>query len=118
MFPTSTFIPQIYGRIQSVAGFDRVGRPRFGPPRRVGISVIRNEQQSKTTSIRTDKSGSQGNADEVVVKGRLLLETHSNPKIGDLVSFMGETHRIDKVFPRLDMDGLINHYQVDIERWV
>lgn len=117
MFQTSTFIPQLYGQLRSPTGYTVTGVPTFGLPRPVGLSVIRDESMSQPTSIRTDKSGSQGRADEVVVKGRLLIENQVVPKIGDLVSFLSNTYRIDRVFPRLDMDGLVNHYQVDVERW-
>lgn len=121
MFPTSTFIPQLYGEIRSASGFTVTGRPNFGSPRPVGLSVVRDEAKSQPTSIRTDKSGSQGRADEVVVKARLLIENLVEPKMGDLISYaigtVKRTYRVDGVYPRLDMDGLINHFQVDAERW-
>jgi hypothetical protein len=69
------------------------------------------------TSIRTDKSGSQGRADESVVQGRLLIENRVEPTGGDLITVRGTTYKILDVFPRFDMDGLVNHYQVDIGRW-
>lgn len=79
--------------------------------------MIRIERQTKPTSIRTDKSGSQGRAEEMVVQGRLLLENRVEPINGDLVSFRGKTYKVVDVFPRFDMDALVNHYQVDVERW-
>lgn len=75
------------------------------------------ERKTQPTSIRTDKSGSQGRADEPVVQGRLLIENRVEPVGGDLIKFRGRTYRVVDVAERFDMDGLVNHYQVDIERW-
>lgn len=117
MFPTSTFIPQMRGTLRSPTGYTITGDTQYGLSRKIGLSVVRIERQTQPSSIRTDKSGSQGRADENVVQGRLLIEAKGVPANNDLVTVRGTTYRIVDVFPRYDMDGLVNHYQVDIERW-
>jgi hypothetical protein len=79
--------------------------------------VVRIEQMTQPTSIRTDKSGSQGRAYEKIIAGRFLIENSKEPSSGDLITVRGKTYEVVDVFPRYDMDGLVNHFQVDIERW-
>lgn len=117
MFPTSTFIPQMFGQLKSPTGYTATGATQYGNPRKVGVSVVRLEHKTQPTSIRTDKSGSQGRADEEVVQGRLLLTNQIEPQNNDLIEVRGVTYKINSVYPRFDMDALINHYQVDVERW-
>ena len=117
MFPTSTFIPQMKGQLKSPNGYTATGDATYGKPRQVGVSVVRLETMVRPTSIRTDKSGSQGRSDEMVLDGRLLLDNGSSPKGGDLIEVRGITYEIVDVYPRYDMDGLINHFQVDVKRW-
>jgi hypothetical protein len=117
MLPTSTFIPQMRGYIRSPTGYLTTGDAVFGRPKSVGLSVVRIEKATQPTSIRTDKSGSQGRADESVVQGRLLIENRVRPANGDLITIHGTSYEVLDVYPRYDMDGLVNHYQVDIGRW-
>jgi len=110
-------MPQMRGQIKSPTGFSVTGEATYGRSRSVGLSVARIEKATQPTSIRTDKSGSQGRADESVVKGRLLIENRIAPLNGDLITVRGTAYEILDVYPRYDMDGLVNHYQVDIGRW-
>src|SRR5680860_267688 len=104
MFLTSTFIPQMQGQIKSPTGFTATGDATFGRPRSVGLSVVRIERMTQPTSIRTDKSGSQGRADENAVQGRFLLENRERPYGGDLIQVRGVLYEVLDVFPRYDMD--------------
>jgi hypothetical protein len=71
------------------------------------------------TSIRTDKSASQGNADEILADARLLIPSTFRPMIGDVVivrdiklTVIGIRQKFTALIDKFD------HYEVDLNIWV
>lgn len=118
MFRTGTFIPTMRVAHIKRDGFSETGQPRFVVSKtKLGISPIRLETSVMATSIRTDKSGSKGRAEEEIQQGRVLIHPKAEFQIGDLIEVYGIKWRIQSVYPRHDMDGRLSHYQVDVSAW-
>lgn len=117
MFKTSTFRPIASALHRSVTGFDATGRPILDDGRKVGFSPIKIDHSVRQTSIRTDKSASKSRADEDVVDARLLVEPRAQLALGDILEFNGAQYRVVTIFPRYDMSGIVDHYQVDLAKW-
>lgn len=96
-------------------GFSVTGKPTLGSPVSVRFSPIRLASMAQATSIRTDKSGSKSRADETIFKGRILVHPESSIDNGDTVEIDSVRYEVNEVFPRYDMGGYLNHYQVDLE---
>lgn len=117
MFRTSTFIPTLKVNVEKQDGYSETGKPVFARAGRVGISPVRLESEYIETSIRTDKSGTKGRAEETVMKGRVLVEKTADIAKGDLLVIYADRWKIESIYPRHDMDGSINHFQVDLSAW-
>lgn len=89
--------------------------PAFGSWKPFGLSIVKLDLTMQPTSIRTDKSGSKSRADEDHLIGRVLSDT--DIPHGALLRILGQRYRVIGVFPRHDMDGRINHYQIDLQPW-
>lgn len=117
MFATSSFKPVLRGTFQKVMGHDRFGRSGFSDPIPFGLSVIKLDTTVQPTSIRTDKSGSKSFADEPTVSARILSDTLLPHDAVVSIGLVAERYRVMGVFPRYDMDGRVNHYQIDLTLW-
>ncbi len=113
----STFRPKIPMTIERQTGHDLYGKPTFGAPVTVRCAPIRLEQDIKKTSIRTDKSGSQGAADEDIAVARILVEAKADIKRGDRVVCRGVILKVHTVYQRVSFENTISHWQVDCEIW-
>ena len=80
-------------------------------------AVVRLDVAKMKSSVRADSSASRGNADERVAMARLLFAPHTNIEIDDKVTVHGIDLQAISVFPRHDMEGNIDHFQVDCDRW-
>ncbi len=115
MFATSSFIPVSRGTYKVIAQHDRFGRSAFADRGSFGFSIIKLDLTIQPTSIRTDKSGSKSFATEEVAAGRILSDVELPH--GAIVSIRGQDFQVIGVFPRHDMDGRVNHWQVDLALW-
>lgn len=113
----STFRPKIPMTIERPSGYDDYGAPTFGTPVQVFCAPIRLEQDIQKTSIRTDKSGSQGAADEDIAVARILVEAKADIKRGDRVVCRGVILKVNTVYQRVTFHNTIDHWQVDCEIW-
>lgn len=79
-------------------------------------SVVRLTNKTKRTSIRTDRSASQGNAFEAVAQARLLFTPSTKINIGDLVSINGLVLIVISIQQRFqNLSSLMDHYEVDLD---
>lgn len=78
------------------------------------FSVIRIRYQTRTTSVRTDQSGSQGRAEESVYDGRILVHPEVTPETGHKVLVHSVEFTVEEVQPRYDVNGMLMHWQVDL----
>lgn len=93
------------------------GDIQFAKPVRIGVATVRLNSGRQQTSIRTDKSGTQSRAEEVVYDARILIEPDATFSFGDKIDLFGLTYKVEVIFPRYEMTGILHHYQVDLNRW-
>ena len=114
----SNFIPLSVGKLFKVTGTNSTGDPILDDGVSVGFSAVRSERVVQQTSVRTDKSGSNASAEEVVYIYRILVEPKANPEEGDIMEIEGRLMRIESSWPRRSMSRLLVHHQVDLIKWL
>ena len=109
------FIANTTCKIARRAGNDAYGQPVFGAWERAVCGIVKFDIASEKTSVRTDSSASRGNAREIQASVRLLFPTFHKVAIGDKIEMLDVRLRVVAAFPRLDVAGKLDHYQVDCE---
>lgn len=109
------FLPSHKGTLYTGANFDGRGKKVSSDPVRIRYTPIRTKTESEPTSIRTDKSASQGRAAEEIYDGRILMSRHVEPKFGHKVKLSdGQMFNIEVVQRIYESSGQLDHYQVDL----
>ena len=114
MLLTSTFIPTHTGILYKTVTFSETGEEIYSDPVPLRFFVVRIRNQTRTTSVRTDQSGSQGRAMEDVFDGRILVHPEIEPEMNQVVFLNNRNYVVNEVQPRWDMASNLNHYQVDL----
>lgn len=115
----SAFIPTTVGFLKRASDdFTVTGDRTYGDPVKVGLSVVRVTDDIQQTSVRADKSGTKGFADQNVEQGRALLSPRVEPFVDDLLVIRNDTYEIKGVRAVYDMYGGIDHFQVELQTWV
>ena len=114
---TTTFRPTAKAVLYAETGYSVDGRASLGMGVQVGIGPIKTAANMKPTSVRTDTSGTQSRAEEVTYDARILVHPSAALKLGDVMEVFGNHYRIAEIFPRYEMTGSLNHYQVDLIKW-
>jgi hypothetical protein len=110
-------IPNVQAKYSRMIGVDVVGKRTYAGPRRIRVGVVWLEEASGKTSVRTDSSGSRGSAREPLTKSRLMFPAAVRPHPGDIVEVSGYKMAVESTFPRYGVDGVLDHWQVDLEVW-
>lgn len=98
-------------------GADIYGREGLCAAKAGMCAVIKLTDGSEKTSVRTDSSATRGYGEEIIADARLLflpnvsLFPNSQVTVGDIVL------RVVSVRQRIDLDGRLDHYQVDLDVW-
>lgn len=108
------FIPNTTCKVRRLVGANLYGMQQFGRPQTIRCAIVTLIQSEETTSVRTDSSASHSAAHEAITKARMLFPKTFTPKAGDLVEFMDFRMRISGVFPRYNVPGKLDHWQVDL----
>lgn len=74
-------------------------------------------EQTEKSSVRADSSASRGFADEITTDARLLFLPTEDILVGDKVTVATIELRVTGKFPRFDVMGRHDHFQVDCMRW-
>jgi hypothetical protein len=111
------FMPNISARVERAGSFDAYGQTTLGAAQTVRIAIVTLDLKAEKTSVRTDASASRGNVNELVSNVRLLFPRTFEPAFGDKVTVAGRELKIVSVFPRHNIAGVIDHYQVDCDVW-
>lgn len=113
------FIPNVSCRVTPLtAARDSFGAPVFGASRSGRCSVVKLTGSTAKTSVRTDSSGSGGNADEFLYDAVLLFLKNETIKANDLVEIGGAKLKVISVQPRYDVMGKLDHKEVGLNIWV
>ncbi len=96
---------------------DIYGKRTYGAWSWVKFGVVKLEQGSKHTSVRTDASGSRSYAHEIVTDARFLFHKDVVLQPGDRIRFLGFLLTVVSVFPRHRVTGEFDHWQIDANIW-
>lgn len=111
------FIPNNSGELSLAVGFNVNGEPLFSIPARVPCAVVRLDAGIGKTSVRADSSASRSNAEEVVVKSKILFPAHITISKGAHFSIAGMELRVVEIEPRYSVLGQLDHFEVDLDHW-
>lgn len=110
------FIPNLVGKIYSLKGYDIYARAEFDLPRVCPFAVVNLEIGAEKTSVRTDSSASRGSADEMTAqRAKILIVSYITCAVNDRFEFEGINYKIVSKFTRRSVDGLIDHFECDLE---
>ncbi len=121
----STFIPHHKGVLFRVVEYSVTGSETPSDPVNIKYSVVFLRRKTRSTSVRTDQSGTQGRAEEEVFDGRILVaawaqqpdgkQIELEPLEGGRIELNGRWYTVQEVQPRYGSFGLLDHWQLDLE---
>lgn len=109
--------PNLTCVVTPTEGWDAYGSEKFGTPYEERCAVVKLDRFVTPTSVRSDSSASRAYADEFQAQSRLLFPNTSTIKSGDKVDLQGISLKVVSVWPRHDVGGEFDHYQVDLTIW-
>lgn len=110
-------IPNITCNVTKRLGTDVYGQEQMGTAVVTKCAIVKLLSAKMKTSVRADSSASRGNADEVVADARLLFLPQTDVAEGDEVNVAGFRLKVVGIFPRYNMPGKLDHWQVDADIW-
>lgn len=108
------FIPNLRCRVRRRTGTNVYGKGTYESPKPALFAIVRLEEESSTTSVRTDSSASRGNANENTIAARFLFPISVKLKQGDIVEYLNYRMAVQSVWPRYSVTGTHDHWQVDL----
>jgi hypothetical protein len=109
LFPSNPCI------IVKAVGLNEYGATYYGQRKRTLCSVVRLNSAAEKTSVRTDTSGTSGNAKEIVADARLLFAPNTKINVDDLVYIGKLKLRVQRIDQRFEvLSGTLDHLQVDL----
>ncbi len=105
--------PNVKGEVSKMSGADIYGKRAYDTWETVSLAVVKLETSSRKTSVRTDASASRGSAQEILADARLLFPKDVLLTPGDRVRIHGVTLTVESIFPRYNVLGRFDHWQVD-----
>lgn len=108
---------------RKTGGYDRYGREEHSTRKRITkCAIIHMYNETEKTSVRADSSASRGRSDERLSDGRILLKPTEDIRTGDLVEVTlkgGDriTLQVNRIFRRMDVEGVAHHIDVEGDRW-
>jgi hypothetical protein len=91
--------------------------PLPGPKVKEMCSIVKMVMSNEKSAVRADTSATRGNAREMEADTVLLLTKRTVAKIDDNVELMGHQFRIMSIYPRCDVLGSLDHYEVKCTYW-
>lgn len=111
------FRPNLTCQVSSVEGTNLYGKETYTAWVDKKFSIVKLEQASQKTSVRTDSSATRGSAQEILTDARFLFPKDVELVAGDRIKFGGFTLVVVSVFPRHHVNGQLDHWQVDADIW-
>jgi len=112
------FKPNVNCIISAASGeTDLYGQPV--PARRVRerCAVVKLNIVNVKSAVRADTSASRGSARELHADAVFLLTKTTCANIDDIIEVAGQVLKIKSKFPRFDVQGVLDHYEVDAVIW-
>ncbi len=112
------FVPNTTGYLSLRSGWTAQGEPEFEIHRQlVACGVVILIGRTVKTTVRADSSASRGSAEEDVNVAKILFPAYVTIRKGDRFEVSDETLRVTGVQPRRAVTGVLDHYEVELERW-
>lgn len=111
-------IPTLWIQRQGRLGNDLHGQPLLAPPSREIVCPVKLKFDAQHTTVRTDSSGSHGQAYELTANVVLLARTDTKIKIDDILTVVGNKVVVAELHPRYRVNGTLDHYEVRCTAWV
>lgn len=112
------FRPNQNCHIQKSSGKNDVyGMPTPGAKVAERLAVIELNIMSEKSSVRADTSASRGNAQEMEVVSKFLLTKKTVAEINDVLIYAGHSFRVKSLFPRHDLQGMLDHFEATCTFW-
>lgn len=109
------FIPNVRCKVRRRIGTNVYGKGEYGGEENAACGIVRLEESSDTTSVRADSTASRGSAKEENLQARLLFPARTRLNKGDLVKVMSFTMIVQSVWPRHNVTGRLDHWQIDLQ---
>lgn len=111
------FRPNSYATLLIYDGTSDVfGKKNFLKPMKVRCAVILYDVKSQKTSVRADTSASRGQAQEIEGLAKFLFPKTLKIKVEDRVIKDNFVLDVIEVFPRYNVLGVLDHYEVDLKK--
>ena len=111
------FRPNLKCQVAKLLGADMYGKRTYGDYTTQSFAIVKLEQKTDKTSVRTDSSASRGSAQEILADARFLFPKNVDLAEGDRIKFGGFTLTVVSVWPRHRVTGELDHWQVDCNIW-
>lgn len=98
-------------------GTDVYGRAITDKRVRAKCNIVQLLSSNEKSSVRADSSASRGRAHEFVNFSKLLFPKHVEINMNDIVEILGMKLQVKSVFPRHDVHGKLDHYEVELTVW-
>lgn len=111
------FRPNLTCETAALIGTDVYGKRTYDAWVSRRFAIVKLEQSSDKTSVRTDSSASRGSAKEILADARFLFPANVILHEGDRIQFGDFTLTVTSVWPRHRVTGELDHWQVDCDIW-
>lgn len=109
------FMTNNAGMLSRRAGANLYGEFTYATPVRVKCAVVKLIDKTAKTSVRTDQSGTRGNAEEETVQANILFPPSVAIKQGDRFVIAGISMRVTGIDQKFDILGAHDHDEVTLE---
>jgi hypothetical protein len=96
---------------------DVFGQPIPTETREEWCAIVTLNLRNEKSSVRADTSASRGAAREFQVDAVLLMTQFSQVRIDDVIEIEGVQLRVVARFPRHDLQGRLDHYEIGGTYW-
>lgn len=112
------FITTLDCKIRKVTTLNQYAEEALGSVINERCAPVRLRHNQNHSSVRADSTASRGAADEDQADTIVLLTPGTQAELGDQLEVAGLKVRIVQRFPRHNMAGKIEHYEVRGEFWI
>ncbi len=105
-------IPNTSGMLSRYLGMNGYSEPRFAKPVPVRCAVVKIDNMTAKSSVRTDQSASHGSIEEDTTVAVVLFRPNVKIADGDQFEILGAKLRVSGVQPRNNVLGKHDHNEV------
>ncbi len=96
---------------------DLYGQPLPAKRVRERCAVIKLVVENVKSAVRADTSASRGSARELHADSVILLTKNTAANIDDILEVAGQSLKVQAKFPRFDVQGNLDHFEIQASIW-